>query len=167
MSGVLTRGKHALGNMHWETCIGKHTLGNMHWETHVGKHALGNMHWETCIGKHALGNTRQETHIGKHTLGNMLPDASMSPLDTCQRHALVPSILPLLDLNTMKPNVDMSHQKPLDSLLHAAMVSADDNEYNVRPHPNQGGEQIMEAYLQGMSEAECIWRFRYASLLCV
>ena len=103
--------------------------------------------------------------LTRDTLGNTLPDASMSPLDTRQRCALAASILPLLD--TMKPNLDMSHQKPLDSLLRAAMVSADDNEYNVRPHPEQGGEQITEAYLWGMSEVECIWRFRYASLLCV
>ena len=106
-----------------------------------------------------------ETHIGKHTLGNTLLDASMSPLNTRQRHALAASILPLL--NTMKPNLDMSHQKPLDSLLHVAMVSANDNKYNVCTHPEQGGEQITEAYLQGMSEVECIWRFRYASLLCI
>ena len=103
--------------------------------------------------------------LTRDALGNTLPDASMSPLDTCQRHALVASILPLLD--TMKPNLDMSHQKPLDSPLCAAMVSADDNKYNIHPHPEQGGERITEAYLRGMSEAECIWRFRYASLLCV
>ena len=74
------------------------------------------------------------------TLGNMLLDASMSLLNTHQRRALAASILPLLD--TMKPNLDMSHQKLLDSLLCMAMVSADDNEYNVCLHPKQGGERI-------------------------
>ena len=82
-----------------------------------------------------MGNTHWETHVR-----NTLPDTSMSPLDTCQRHALAASILPLL--NTMKPNLDMSHQKPLDSLLCMAMVSADDNEYNDCLHPKQGGERI-------------------------
>ncbi|KAF8517096.1 hypothetical protein JB92DRAFT_2547751, partial [Gautieria morchelliformis] len=31
------------------------------------------------------------------------------------------------------------------------------------PHPEQGGEWIMLEYLRQMSEAECIWRFRFTA----
>ena len=78
--------------------------------------------------------SRVSTH-GKHASGNMLPDATMSHLNICQRCALASSLVPLLD--TMHPNFGISCQKSLEALYHTAAVAAEDD---VQPHPEQGGE---------------------------
>ena len=93
----------------------------------------------------------------------------MNHLDACQRRVLACSLVPLLDL--MQPDVRMSANAGistntnthLESLLFSAGVTCDNK---VTPHPAQGGERIMEAYLEEMKEAECIWRFRYVSQAC-
>ncbi|KAF8589134.1 hypothetical protein K439DRAFT_1333445 [Ramaria rubella] len=33
----------------------------------------------------------------------------------------------------------------------------------IKPHPKQGGQYISETYLYGLTEAECVWRFRFTA----
>ena len=94
----------------------------------------------------------------------------MPPLNPCQRWVLVCSLIPLIDLIGAPANAAMSvgfskSSPPITLMLTPALATiaamADDNE--TPPRPEQGGVRIMEAYLLGISEAECIWRFRYVS----
>ena len=79
----------------------------------------------------------------------------MRHLHPQQRCILASVLFPLLDL--MQAKVEVSHQVPLTAKLVAVAATA---HTNIQPHPEQGGQQITEAYLQEMTEAECIWRFR-------
>ena len=85
-------------------------------------------------------------------------------------HTVVCTLIPLIDLIGAPANAAMSvgfsESLPLIILMSMPALAtiaaiADDNE--TPPHPEQGGVQITEAYLLGISEAECILRFRYAS----
>ena len=104
---------------------------------------------------------------GKHASGNMLLDATMSPPDPCQRHVLASVLVPLLDVMWAKAGFQSNLQEPLIPISQPTSFVATVTAGNkVRPHPEQGGEQITEAYLREMTEVECIWRFRYVSQVC-
>src|SRR6266481_8630290 len=123
------------------------------------------------IRKHAL-----ETHVGNT---HLLPDATMSHLNPCQRHALASAIFPLFDLIrpreshpqvALTPISDFKSEPSISgaaATVNMTVIANANNPVPVPPHPKQGGERIMEAYLWEMTEAECIWRFRFVSQLCI
>src|SRR6266481_5782983 len=59
-------------------------------------------------------------------------------------------------------NVGISHPSLLNSFMLMGAVAADTK---VPPHPQQGGEQITETYLWELTEAECMWQFRYVLVI--
>ena len=94
----------------------------------------------------------------------------MPPLNPHQRQVLVCTLIPLIDLIGAPANAAMlvgfSESLPpitLTSMPALATIAAIADNNETPPHPEKGGVRITEAYLLGISEAECIWRFRYVS----
>ena len=84
-------------------------------------------------------------------------------LNAHQKQLLSTSLIPLLDSMHASPaNVGISHLSLLNSFMLVGAVAADTK---VPPHPQQGGERITETYLWEITEAECIWRFRYVLVI--
>ena len=105
--------------------------------------------------------------VSRDTRWNM---HTMPPLNLHQRQVLACTLIPLIDLIGAPTNAAMSvgfseSSPPITLTSTPALATiaamADDNE--TPPHPEQGGIRITEAYLLGISEAECIWRFSYVS----
>src|SRR6266481_7405175 len=59
-------------------------------------------------------------------------------------------------------NVGISHPSLPNSFVLVGAVAADTK---APPHPQQGGERITETYLWELTEAECIWQFRYVLVI--
>src|SRR6266481_108433 len=65
-------------------------------------------------------------------------------------------------MHTSPANVGISHPSLPNSFVLMGAVAADTK---APPHPQQGGEQITETYLWELTEAECIWQFRYVLVI--
>src|SRR6266481_2667225 len=84
-------------------------------------------------------------------------------LNACRKQLLLTSLIPLLDSMHASPaNVGISHPSLPNSFVLMGAVAADTK---APPCPQQGGEQITETYLRELTEAECIWRFRYVLVI--
>src|SRR6266481_9705863 len=84
-------------------------------------------------------------------------------LNACRKQLLSTSLIPLLDSMCTSPaNVGISHPSLLNSFVLVGAVAADTK---APPCPQQGGERITETYLWELTEAECIWRFRYVLVI--
>ena len=106
--------------------------------------------------------TRDWKHASEHVYA--YTSATMTRLNPRQRQVLACSLVPLVDL--MRANATMSvciPPPPLMTLLSTPAMAAMAAGNETPPHPEQGGIRITEAYLLGILEAECIWRFRYFS----
>src|SRR6266481_7621017 len=105
-----------------------------------------------------IGNTRWEQALGTCSL---FPPTMH--LDARQKQLLSTSLIPLLDsMRTSPANVGISHPSLPNSFVLVGAVAADTK---APPRPQQGGERITETYLQELTEAECIWRFRYVLVI--
>ena len=125
-------------------------------------------HWDCPMPTRMLHMSRACKLVVSHDMHRNMH--MMPPLNPHQRWVLTCTLIPLINLIGAPANAAMlvgfSESSPLITLtsMHALATiaaMADDNETS--PHPEQGGVRIMEAYLLGISEAECIWRFRYVS----
>src|SRR6266481_5525084 len=124
------------------------------------------------ISQACILDTTPQTHDWKHTLGTHAGNrhwehTSLFPptmcLNACQKRLLSTSLIPLLDSMRASPaNVGISHPSLPNSFVLVGAVAANTK---VPPRPQQGGEQITETYLRELTEAECIWRFRYVLVI--
>src|SRR6266481_4903761 len=105
-----------------------------------------------------IGNTRWEQALGTCSL---FPPTMH--LDARQKQLLSTSLIPLLDSMRASPaNVGISHPSLPNSFVLVGAVATDTK---APPRPQQGGERITETYLRELTEAECIWRFRYVLVI--
>ena len=135
---------------------------------------------ECCTGERSGACILVVTYDWKHASEHVYAytDATMTLLNPHQRWILACSLVPLVNLiRANQANADIlvgfSQPSPLMTLLSMAaettMVAetttvATAANKGTPPHPEQEGIQIMEAYWLEISEAECIWRFRYFSV---
>jgi hypothetical protein len=84
------------------------------------------------------------------------------PVDRSKKRLLLATLIPFVITSPQLPDIpsdseDTASHMHSHMLMHAAGAFCKPKE---KPRPKIGGHRITEEYLQSISEAECIWRFR-------
>jgi hypothetical protein len=82
----------------------------------------------------------------------------MAALTPQQKQTLL-TLLPLLTERPPPPISLLIPDTPCDNDNIAAISPIIDTP-QTKPHPEIGGQRLTEEYVESLSEAECVWRFR-------